>query len=231
MYRGMFRIAAICAGFYLAVQTFQFVLFRLVLATGGGPVEAAIARLEPLETVRAVLLLISMFALVPVYVAIALRCFRAAPGTALSGLIFGVAFVLFELAYRTIDLFLVSQVWAAAVRDGGDAAAAALERIQLWEAAIGAWYFVLLAAHLLASICFAAAVHFQRGPDAEGRWDVLAVIAFALNAVRLVGRLLGSHGGVEWLLPLSGRFYFPAVGVIMVLLTIWLARQASRPTS
>jgi hypothetical protein len=178
-------VAAVCAGLYLAVQCFQEIVF--------------LARL-PLDAVRATALLLSFFALIPVYVAVALDRLRHHPGLALCGAIFGFMFVLFELGHRAIDLYV----------PGG-----------LAPAVVQGIYLVLLLSHLLSSVCFALAL---RGEKA--RWDHLGQIAFAVNALRLLGRVLGGYAGVTWLEPLSGPLYFPAVALVMLLLTVWLARRA-----
>jgi hypothetical protein len=216
-------VATACLGLYLAAQILQLILFRVVLSRPDGAEAELLARLEPAETLRAVVILLSHFCLVPVYVAVALRRWPHAPGAAACGVLFGLAFVLFELSYRTIDLFLVSRGWAPAYA-AADATvrAALLERTALWEQAVGAWYFALLSAHLLASICFLAAFA-RREP---GAWDGLAQLAFAINTLRLIGRILAGWPGVAWLKPLSGDFYFPPMAAFLVLLIVWLARQA-----
>ena len=214
--------AVICLGLYLAAQILQLILVRGFLPQPQGAEQEMLARLAPGETLRAVVMLLSHFCLVPVYVALAMRRWRIAPGAAACGALFGMTFVLFELSYRTLDLFLVSHGWAAAYATADAAARAALiERTALWEQAVGAWYFGLLAAHLLASLCFLAAFR-RREP---GAWDLLAQLAFAINALRLTGRMLGGWAGIDWLAPLSGRFYFPPMATFLVLLTVWLARQ------
>ena len=39
--------------------------------------------------------------------------------------------------------------------------------------------------------------------------------------------MLAGWGGVTWLQPLSARIYFPPVALYLLLLTVWLARQAT----
>lgn len=215
----LYLLATICLALYLAAQVLQFVLLRLVLSSPASPHEEMLARLAPAETLRATLLLLSHFCLVPVYIAIAVRRWRHAPGAAACGVVFGAAFVLFEVSYRSLDLFLVSHGWAAAYAAAPDPAL--IERTALWEQAVSAWYFPLLAAHLLASLSFL----ITATPRERGAWDALLQIAFPLNALRLTGRILAGWPGIEWLKPLSGPFYFPPMATFLVLLTIWLARQ------
>jgi len=208
----LFAVAAVCAGFYLAAQTLQHVLRLTVLPPPATPEAEALMRMLPAETLRAVVLLLSFFALIPIYVAVALDRFRAAPGAAVCGAIFGTMFVLLEISYRTIDLFVVSGVWAHAGELG---------RLSLWDQAVNGWYLILLLSYFLSSVCFALA--FRR--DAT-RWDLLAFFSFTLNALPVLGRILGGYAGVGWLATLSGPLYFPAVVVVMTLLVVWLVGRA-----
>jgi hypothetical protein len=219
----LYLLATACLALYLGAQILQLVLRVWILPAPGSAHEEMLARLGPAETLRATVLLLSHFCLVPVYVAVALRRWGHAPGAAACGVVFGAAFVLFEVSYRTVDLFLVSHGWAAAytTADAG-ARTLLLERTALWEQAVGAWYFALLAAHLLASIGFLVAAARRE----RGAWDLLLQLAFALNALRLIGRILASWPGMAWLKPLSGSFYFPPMASFLLLLIVWLARQA-----
>jgi hypothetical protein len=163
--------------------------------------------------------------LVP-YVVIALRNFEAAPVVSLLGLIFGAGFVGFEITHRGVEFVLVGTNWARQYARAAEAQRESiLRRLAIWNELTQAWYFPLLLAHLLASCCFLAATWTESG---KGVWHALAPAAFALNAVRLFGRLVGMVAGVSWLNTLNGRLYFPSVLVINTLLALWffyLARQ------
>jgi hypothetical protein len=192
----MFGFAALCVAFYLAVQTFQFVVRRIAGVPAGAPLDEA----------RAVLLLVSHFALVPLYAAVALRRFRHAPAAAVCGVLFGALFVLFELAYRSIEVFVPGP-------------------IARWDEIVEAWYFPLLGAHLLSTTAFTVACWPRAGDDG---WQAVAAAAFGLNALRLVGRMLGGYAGVAPLAALSGPAYFPAMATVLALLLAWLVRQWRR---
>jgi hypothetical protein len=89
------------------------------------------------------------------------------------------------------------------------------------------WYFPLMLSYLLCSCSFALATWKVKG---RSRWYYLAPVAFAFNALRLVGRLLSNYAGQKWLDGLNDTFYFPAVLAINTLLVIWfflLARHAA----
>ena len=92
-------------------------------------------------------------------------------------------------------------------------------RVQLWADSVGAFYFVLLAGHLLASTCFAIATW-----DGD-RWNRIVAVAFIANAVRLAGRIAEGYLGQSWLDAVNNAVYFPAVAIIFGTLTVWLWKQ------
>ena len=51
-------------------------------------------------------------------------------------------------------------------------------------------------------------------------------MAFFLNALRLLGRLLSTYGGQTWLAGLNDRFYFPAVALINGMVVVWFFHLA-----
>jgi hypothetical protein len=165
------------------------------------------------------LVMISILSLVVAYVVVALRYWRVAPVLSALGLVFGAAFVGFEITGRSFEIFVVGQRWAPAFQASTDSMerAAILRRFVLWNESIRGWHFPQLVAHLLAAVCFGVAT--LRDTDS---WRRLATLAFFLNALRLLGRLLGTYGGQAWLAGLNDRYYFPAVGAINLMLVIWL---------
>ena len=138
-----------------------------------------------------------------------------------SWLHFFVLFVAAEVSTRSIDLFLVSKKWAMEYHSAASPAIQQLiaGRIQLWEESVGAFYFVLLAGHLLASLCFAIATWD------DYRWNRIVAVAFALNALRLTSRVAEGYLGQSWLDPVNNAVYFPAVALIFGTLTAWLWKQ------
>jgi hypothetical protein len=71
---------------------------------------------------------------------------------------------------------------------------------------------------LLSSCSFAFALWKDR---LRNRWYWLATLAFSLNALRLVGRLLSTFASQKWLDGFNNSLYFPAVLIITSLLTTW----------
>jgi len=83
------------------------------------------------------------------------------------------------------------------------------------------WHFVTMSSFLLASIAFAVATW----RDTE-RWHWLAPAAFALNALRLSGRIASTFGGVTWLEPLNDSAYYPFVLAVNGPLLAWFVLKA-----
>lgn len=64
-------------------------------------------------------------------------------------------------------------------------------------------------------------------------WCSLAPLAFSLNALRLLGRLLSTFAGPSWLGALNDKAYFPVVLILNLLLVVWffqLAKSAASET-
>lgn len=102
-----------------------------------------------------------------------------------------------------------------------------VQRCQLWNQMVQGWYFPLLLAHLLASVCFLIATWRM-----TGRWAWLAPAAFGLNAIRLLARMLNSFAGQNWLAPFNGlALYFTLVAIINGMLAAWFFWLAQAPAT
>jgi len=126
----------------------------------------------------------------------------------------------FETIHRSMDLFLVGHTWA---RQFAEAAASAdrdaiLLRFAHWNEMLRGWFFPQMMSYLLASASFVAATWRDVG---RARWYCLAPIAYALNALRLLGRVSSNYLGQSWLNGLNENLYFPGVLVVNTLLVIW----------
>jgi hypothetical protein len=99
--------------------------------------------------------------------------------------------------------------------------AAILSRFEVRDGIVRGLYFPLLTAHQLASCAFCQCNDFKE----IGVWDRLEAVAFILNALRLLGRLLSTFGGQA---SLNDRLYFPLVAAVNVLLVIWFHHLAPR---
>jgi hypothetical protein len=167
------------------------------------------------------------------FVVIALRYFKAAPLASVIGVVFGAAFIGFEVTHRSLDFFFVGEQWA---REFANVATTAdrdliLQRFATWNGIAHAWFFPLMLSFLLASCSFAVATWTDRN---RGGWYYLGPVAYATNALRLLGRILSDFLGQHWLDGLNGQLYFPIISCINALLLLWflvLARERPEPVS
>ncbi|MPZ16889.1 MAG: hypothetical protein GEV06_03065 [Luteitalea sp.] len=216
-----FRLGAIGAALYLGAQLFQAVAFWwLPVATAPG--EAIALRQLPLDQIRNLVVLLGFVPLLVAYTAAALTGARRFTGSAILAITFTSLFVALEIGYRSIDLFGVSLQWASEYTASPDAAAraAVIDRIHHWEQIVVAWYFGLLLTHGAASICLAWVVRRSDAPA-----TAVVSLLFALNALRILARMLEMHAGVHGLAPLNAVAYFPMVVVLYGTLTYWLLKQ------
>lgn len=197
----------------------------LVLLPGTESAAEALAqRGQVLDHWRAILVLVGLLLLAVPYAVIALDRIRLAPVSATLGFAFGVLFLAIELVYRGVELVIIHQGLAPELLAAGVARREAiLGEYAAWNELVVALYLPLLLAGLIASVCFALAT--WRG---EGRWHRIGSLAFSLNALRLVARLLGGYAGVSWLAPFNSLpAYLTGVVVVNALLATWLFRNTS----
>lgn len=216
---------AVVAGFYVAAQLFQELVFRFLLPPTPTAAAAVAQRLLALDRLRQVVMLASLFVAPVAYTALALSLAGRARGASIIGLLFGCVFAAFESAYRSIDL-LAGHVWAAAFVSATDPAARAmlLARFAVWDEIVAALYLPLLGAHAFASAAFALAL---RRPNGRANpWDRALTIALAANALRAALRILQIHGGIAALGSLNSALYLPITLATYGTLALWLARQA-----
>jgi hypothetical protein len=221
-----YAAAGVCVVAFLAAQTFQHLAYWLWIPAIKHPQDELRSYLLRVDRVRALLVGGTILLLLVPYVVVSLRYFETAPVASVLGLIFGAGFVACEIAHRGVEFVLVGTNWARRyVRAAEAEREPILRRYAVWNELTQAWYFPLLLAHLLASCSFLAATWTDLG---KGVWHALAPAAFALNSLRLVGRMTGMFAEMSWLNALNNRLYFPSVLVINTLLATWffyLARQ------
>src|SRR5690348_3812789 len=130
-----YLLAAGCLLLFLASQTFQEISYRFWISVSHGPQDDLLAYLLPIELPRAILVMAGITALIVPFIVIALRCFQNAPVASTCGLIFGAAFICFELSQRGVDFDMVGQVWATQFSQTsvGAEREALLRHFELWN--------------------------------------------------------------------------------------------------
>jgi hypothetical protein len=216
-----YRFATACCAYYVIAQVIQEAAFRHGINDAAAGEQRILQRLLPLDQFRLTVILLSFFPISVAFAAVALRRIRSSPAASVLGFTFSFLFVTAEVSTRSIDLFLVGKKWAMEYHSAASPEIQQLVagRIHLWEESVGAFYFVLLVGHLLASTCFAIAAWD------DDRWNQIVAIAFIVNAVRLASRIAEGYLGQRWLDPVNDAVYFPAVALIFGTLTAWLWKQ------
>lgn len=220
-----YRLAAFCSAYYVAAQLLQEIFFHLGLNDAASGEAEILQRLTYLDQFRAVALLLG-FSFIPIlaaYAGVALRRYPLRPAASVLGFGFCLLFVGSEAGVRSVDHFLVSKTWATAYRATADAAirAGIAGKIQVWDDAVGAFYYALLGAHLLSSLCFAWATW-----DRERFWNRALAFGFLATTAECTSRIAQGYLGQTWLDGLNHAAYFPIVLLNFGTLTVWLWRQA-----
>jgi len=218
-----YRLAAAGLCIFLAAQAFQALCFLFWFPETQAAAEDFAVRAGLLDRIRALAVLFSIAGLAATYAVFALDRFAKAPLASLLAFTFTMFFIVFEFLHRGLDFVMVSQQWANAYAAEPALRGVLAERHEFWGAFTGAIYFPLMLSGLIAWVCFAIAT-WNAGPG----WMRLASIAFALNALRTLGRFLGSYSGVSWFDFLeSFALYLVLVFLINGMLAVWLFKRAA----
>lgn len=225
---GHFRLAGIALCMFVAAQLFQALCIVFWIPETQAPAADYAVRLGWVDRSRSLAVLFGIMGLAVAYAVIALDRFAKAPLASLLAFGFAMFFILFELLHRGLDLIMVSQQWAGAFATAADPAAreTLIQRLDLWGSFSGAFYFPLLLSGLVAWTCFAIATW-----NAGNGWLRLASFAFAINALRTLGRLLNSYTGIDTFDFLNGfAAYLVLVLLVNAMLVVWLFRRAAART-
>ncbi len=211
------RMAAVLAFAYVLAQTFQAYVLS-VLPPAGSPAEELLQGSLSLNLWRAALLLLSFWGLMYVFLVICVQNLkRHYPATIVAFLGFFI-FCSLEIGLRSVELFYLQIHLPSVFRQ----AAGAAEQKAILEWAAGfrsvqmALYFPLLFSQMIGSVILAAT--FER----RIRINYLIMGAMAINALRLLGRILGMFLHVHVLDWFSASLYLPLVYVIFGLMMTWL---------
>lgn len=220
-----FRLAGAGLCIFMVAQVFQALCFIFWFPETQAAAEDFAVRAGWLDKTRALAVLFSIMALAVTYAVFALDRFAKAPLASLLAFTFTMFFIVFELLHRGLDFVMVSQQWAGAFASATDPSVRdnLAQRHEFWGSFTGAIYFPLMLSGLVAWICFAIATW-----NAGSGWLRLASIAFTLNALRTLGRLLGNYTGGDWFDFLdSFTLYLVLVFLINGMLAVWLFRRAA----
>lgn len=210
------RVAATIVVAYILIQTFQEIVFR----TLGEPSDPAAELLQgpaPLNVARATLLLVSFFGLAFVFLVVCAHDRARRPLASAAAFLGLFTFCLIEIGLRSVELWWV---FARLPQEYARAPAAALDKMATFQAIQTSLYFPLMLAQLLGSAILA--LGFPRTP----RRNMLIVVAFGANAVRLACRLAGMFLHISAVDVLSGPLYLPLVVVVYLPIAVWLRREA-----
>lgn len=216
-------IAAVVTLAYILIQSFQSYVLSVLPATSS-PAEELLQSSWSLNLWRAALLLLSFWGLLYVFLVICLENLKRSYTATVFAFLGFFIFCLLEICLRSTELFYVqihlstfykeatSVIEQKAITD----LAAHFQAIQL------ALYFPLMFSQMVGSTVLAATFKHSE------RLDYLIILAFALNAFRLLARILGMFLHIPWLISFSDNLYLPFVFIIFGLIVIWLLLTKQR---
>lgn len=216
----MKKLALLCLAAYVAAQTFQEYVFA-VLSAAGTDAAAWRVTLDPLNRARAFVLLVSFLPLTIAFVVICAQKLRTAPRRAAVACVFLILFCVFEIAYRSMEFFVIDGIWTRELLESTDELVRSTmqDRLDVFADVVRGVYFPLMLTQLTGSLFLFAATF----PAA--RADAFLRLAMAINALRLIGRLSSTYGGVTWLSAFNDRLYFPCVLIVFGALIAYLWRS------
>lgn len=219
-----YLVLTIILTFYLLAQIFQqYVLGFSSISNPASEEQAFLFGQHWLNYTRLGMILFSMFLMVIAWVIIFFHFYPISSFWSLSALILLVFFCLFEIFYRSVELFMVVPGWGEAILSAqGDDYAKLLSQHRMFDSIVSAIYFPLLFSQLLGSLIL---IYLSGRGGA-----VLFMIAMILNAVRLTLRLSGYIGFPE-LNIFSGLWYFPPVALIFFMLIVWSCKEFKNTAS
>ncbi|MEJ7643427.1 MAG: hypothetical protein WKF87_02420 [Chryseolinea sp.] len=212
-------VAALFCVAYILIQSFQEYVFRTIPAPNN-LTEELLQGAMPIHISRSMLLLLSFFTMIYIFLVIILHDFRK------NILLFAIAFLglfifcFLEIGIRSIELFYTQLQMPAAFLQtkDQDVKNSIISNYSAFQSVQTALYFPLMLTQAIAS----AIISFVFSP--RPKINFLIRTAFALNAFRLVGRLTAMFFDVNWFDSFSGGLYLPFTIVIFGLITIWLIK-------
>jgi hypothetical protein len=198
--RRLYLAGSVAAFTYVAAQVVQ----KLIRLASDAPLD----RLDALDILRASVVWLSFWGIPVAYYALYRHLAGRRPQLALLGLAASILFVVCELGYRTVDLFVVTRRWAATRPD----------LVGLWDQLVEGWYVALLIAHLVGLAAYACALG-RRQPVAAASLGAYGLV----TAMRLV-----AYAFVP-LEPICAALYFPTAVASAAAIGATLGRAARGP--
>jgi hypothetical protein len=212
-------VAAVFCVAYILIQSFQEYVFRTIPAPNN-LTEELLQGAMPMHISRSMLLLLSFFPMIYIFLVIILHDFRK------NALLFTVAFIglfifcFLEIGIRSIEFFYTQLQMPTAFLQTKDEAVknSIINNYSVFQSVQIALYFPLMLTQAIASAIISFAF------SARPKINSFVKTAFALNAFRLAGRLTAMVFHVSWFDSFSGNLYLPFVIIIFGLITIWLIK-------
>jgi hypothetical protein len=213
-----YLVLVIILCYYLATQIFQqYVLRFSAISHPVNEEQAALSIHHWLNITRLGTILFSMFLMVIAWVIVYVHFRNISIFWSLCALIFMLFFCFFEIAYRSLELFMVVLDWGSEIQAAKEPFKDKFrDQNAMFDSFVSAVYFPLLFSQLLGSLILL----YLSKKSAEQ----LFLFAMILNSVRLVLRL-SDYAGLPELNIFSGPWYFPPVAVIFVILIWWSYRE------
>lgn len=210
-------VAALFCIAYILIQCFQGYVYSTI-PEPANVIEVFLQGAMPIHQLRSLLLLLSFFSLIYVFIVTVfydLRRQKLLYTVAIIGLLI---FCFLEIGIRSIEYFYFQiQLPAAYIQTTSTVAKESIiEKYTVFQSVQAALYFPLMLSQAIGSILIA--IIFPVAP----KLNLLIKTAFALNTFRLIGRLLGMIANIHWFDSFSGTLYLPFVVVIFGLISIWL---------
>lgn len=217
-----YKLLALILTFYLVAQIFQQFVLRLgPLSSVEGLDETIVAGLHPLNYTRLVLILLSMFFMVPGFIILGLHFYKNSPLLSMVSIVFFLFFCLFETSYRSVQLFQVMMIWGTEYAQAtAEARALLLPRFQTFYDTVNAIYFPLLFSLFLGSVC----LFLASWKDTASK---LVTIAMGIKAIQQISRL-SSYTPFDMLNIFTGIWYFVLVAISFSLLILWAIRMSRK---
>jgi hypothetical protein len=133
--KNRYVLGGVCIVLFIAAQTFQQFTYWFWVPISHSPQDDLRTYLLPMDRARAILIMGTIVVLIVPFVVITLRSFKAAPVASILGLVFGAAFIGFELSHRSMDFFVVGGKWANQFAHAGSSTEreAILQRFASWN--------------------------------------------------------------------------------------------------